>query len=610
MARVEVEMPQMGESVMEGTVIEWTKNVGDKVEEDETLLEIATDKVDTEVPSPQAGVLIEILAEEGDTIEVGQAIAVIETDPDAAEDSGGGSGQAQAEAEPDEQESEPEPVAETQDSQAEEPAEQPVAEVDDEDEGERIEVQMPQMGESVMEGTVIEWSKSVGDEVEEDETLLEISTDKVDSEVPSPQAGTLVEILVEAGETIEVGQTIAIIATGKAASGGSKSTTPSDSQQKQEQDTSASTATQQPKTESEPTATSASTNGAPSGETEPQRIGSDGRFYSPLVRSIAKEEGISQEELESIEGSGQGGRVSKEDIMSYLEERESAPQQSAQPAAQQQPSGGLSQPSSKQAPAEGEQRSISAGELDIQRPSENVETIKMDRMRKMIAEHMVRSKQTSAHVTTFSEVDVTNLVRWREENKQEFQERAGAKLTYTPLFIEKIIQAIREFPLINSSVDTENDQILLKKDINFGLAVALGEGGKGGLIVPVIKQAQEKNLVGLTKAVNNLAQKARNKNLNPDDLVGGTITMTNYGSVGNLMGTPIINQPQVAIIGTGAIEKRPVVRETPEGDVIAIRHMMYLSMSYDHRIVDGAHGGAFLNRVKELLENFDPDRAV
>jgi 2-oxoglutarate dehydrogenase E2 component (dihydrolipoamide succinyltransferase) len=600
MARVEVEMPQMGESVMEGTVIEWAKAVGDKVEEDETLLEIATDKVDTEVPSPQAGILIEMLAEEGDTIEVGQAIAVIETDPDAADtsDTGGGAAE-ESEEQVDESQEEPQQAEEVV---AEETSEESSG-GDADEEGERIEVQMPQMGESVMEGTVIEWAKSVGDEVEEDETLLEISTDKVDTEVPSPQAGTLVEILVEEGDTVEVGQTIAIIATGKAASASAETTssTATDTQKTKQETTS------KQKTESQP-AQATSTNGAPSGGSEPQRIGSDGRFYSPLVRSIAKEEGISQEELESIEGSGQGGRVSKEDVMSYLEERKSQPKQPAQPAAQK---SGLSKPGKKEsAPAQGEQRSISAGELDIERPSENVERIKMDRMRKMIAEHMVRSKQTSAHVTTFSEVDVTNLVRWREANKKEFKERAGVKLTYTPLFIEKIIQAMREFPLINSSVDTENDEIILKRDINFGLAVALGEGGKGGLIVPVIKKAQEKNLVGLAKSVNDLAMKARNKNLNPDDLVGGTFTLTNYGSVGNLMGTPIINQPQVAIMGTGAIEKRPVVRETSEGDVIAIRQMMYLSMSYDHRIVDGAHGGAFLNRVKELLENFDPDRAV
>jgi 2-oxoglutarate dehydrogenase E2 component (dihydrolipoamide succinyltransferase) len=244
----------------------------------------------------------------------------------------------------------------------------------------------------------------------------------------------------------------------------------------------------------------------------------------------------------------------------------------------------------------------------VQRPHENVEIVKMDRMRKMIAEHMVRSKQTSAHVTTFSDVDVSNIVKWRNRNKEKFYNQTGVKLTYTPIFIEAFIKAIGEFPLINSSVD--GDEIHLKKDINFGIAVALGEGGKGGLIVPVIKRAQEKNLAGIARSVNELAKNARTKDLSPDDLVGGTITLTNYGSVGNLMGTPIINQPQVAILGTGVIEKRPVVLETEQGDVIAIRHKMYLSMSYDHRIIDGAHGGAFMSRVKELLENFDPDRAI
>lgn len=610
MARVEVEMPQMGESVMEGTVIEWTKNVGDQVEEDETLLEIATDKVDTEVPSPQAGILVEILADEGDTIEVGQAIAIIETDPDAADvESGSGSAAKTAEKEQEE---------ETTQVEAEEPQEQEeeaapaTAEASGDTggdgqagaEGERIEVQMPKMGESVMEGTVIEWAKKVGDQVEEDETLLEISTDKVDSEVPSPEAGTLVEILVEAGETIEVGQTIAIIATGKAASGAppSKEAPSADGKKAETKKTASSP-------EKEPATVAASANGAPSGGTEPQRIGSDGRFYSPLVRSIAKEEGISQEELESIEGSGQGGRVSKQDIMAYLEDRKAGKQPAVQP---QQQTAGLSKPASgkkEQEPAR-QEGAIKAGQLSVQRPSGDVEIIKMDRMRKMIADHMVKSKQTSAHVTTFAEVDVTNLVRWREANKKKFQERSGTKLTYTPLFIEQIIQAIREFPLINSSVNMEESEIMVKRDINFGLAVALGEGGEGGLIVPVIKKAQEKNLVGLAEEVSDLAVKARNKNLSPDDLVGGTITLTNYGSVGNLMGTPIINQPQVAIIGTGVIEKRPVVKETDQGDVIAIRHMMYLSMSYDHRIIDGAHGGAFLNRIKELLENFDTDRAV
>jgi 2-oxoglutarate dehydrogenase dihydrolipoamide succinyltransferase (E2 component) len=602
MARVEIEMPQMGESVMEGTVIEWTKQVGDTVEEDETLLEIATDKVDSEVPSPQAGTLVEILAEEGDTIEVGQVIAIIDTDADATVDTSAqqDSGSAEAEAEP------------AQEEPAQEPEPEPVAQDTGgngsgggtDTDGERIEVVMPQMGESVMEGTVIEWAKQVGDEVEEDETLLEIATDKVDTEVPSPQGGTLVEILVEEGDTVEVGQPIAVIATGKAASGGGGGSTAP-----------AAASTADKSTETKETATTsapaASSNGAQqtTGGSKPQRRGSDGRFYSPLVRSIAEEEGISQEELESIDGSGQGGRVTKDDVMSYLDSRGAQPKQTQTQTQSQ----GLSKPAAPQraeqkAKAAASRGEISAGELNVERPSGNVEVIKMDRMRKMIAEHMVKSKQTSAHVTTFAEVDVTNLVKWRNANKKEFQERSGQRLTFTPLFLEKIIQAIREFPLINSSVD--GDEIIVKKDINFGLAVALGEGGDGGLIVPVIKHAQEKNLVGLARAVSELAGKARSKQLNPDDLVGGTFTLTNYGSVGNLMGTPIINQPQVAIMGTGVIEKRPVVMETEQGDVIAIRHMMYLSLSYDHRIIDGAHGGAFLNRVKELLEDFDTDRAV
>ncbi|WP_441001263.1 biotin/lipoyl-containing protein, partial [Fodinibius sp. SL11] len=333
MARVEVEMPQMGESVMEGTVIEWAKEIGDEVEEDETLLEIATDKVDTEVPSPQAGILIEKLAEEGDTIEVGQPIAVIETDAEAADTSAGG-GSTEEEAQADEPETQEEPQQE--EVVAEESSEEESGGGSADEEGERIEVEMPQMGESVMEGTVIEWAKAIGDEVEEDETLLEISTDKVDTEVPSPQAGTLVEILVEEGDTVEVGQTIAVIATGKAASGSASASTATSDTQKKE-----TTSTQEQK--SQPAAASASTNGSPSGGSEPQRIGSDGRFYSPLVRSIAKEEGISQEELENIEGSGQGGRVSKEDVMNYLEDRKAGKTQ--QTAAQ--PSGGLSKPSTK-----------------------------------------------------------------------------------------------------------------------------------------------------------------------------------------------------------------------------------------------------------------------
>ena len=585
MAKVEVVMPQMGESVMEGTVIEWAKKVGDTVEVDETLLEIATDKVDSEVPSPEAGVLVEVLVEEGDTVEVGKAIAILETDAENAEPVSAPAEEPKEE----EKKKKEEPAQEEQAEQKEAPKE---AETVTAEGGERIEVVMPQMGESVVEATIIEWTKQVGDTVEEDETLLEISTDKVDSEVPAPSAGVLVEILAEADETIEVGQAIAVISTGKATSSpapAKKEETPkakkSDSKNITKNDVAQMT----------PEQLLASSETTSNGSGEISKTGSDGQFFSPLVRSIAKEEGVSQNELESIEGTGLEGRVTKKDILNYVEQRKSGKVQA--PAA----SSSSSKESSKEA--------ISAGELDVShKPKGDVEVIKMDRMRKLIAEHMVHSKQTSAHVTTFAEVDVTNLVNWRNANKNAFLNKTGIKLTFTPLFVEAIIKAMLEFPLLNSSV--EGDNILLKKDINFGIAVALGSGGEGGLIVPVIKKAQQKNLVGLAESVNEVAAKARSKKLSPDDLVGGTITLTNYGSVGNLMGTPIINQPQVAILGTGAIVKRPVVMETAQGDVIAIRHMMFLSMSYDHRIIDGAHGGAFVNRVKQILEEFDTDRAV
>lgn len=590
MAKVEVVMPQMGESVMEGTVIEWSKSVGDTVEVDETLLEIATDKVDSEVPSPEAGVLVEILVDEGDTIEVGKPIAIIETDANAAEPV---SAPAPAVEEPKvEAAPEPEPVAE--------PTPDPVAAapVPSSTGGETIEVVMPQMGESVVEATVIEWTKQVGDAVEEDETLLEISTDKVDSEVPSPAAGTLVEIRAQADETIEVGQVIAVIATGEGAVATSAPAPVKETPVAQSSPAEKQALTKEDIAKLTPEQLLANGSGTPNGEGSVPRTSSDGRFFSPLVRSIAKEEGISVQELEAIQGTGQGGRVSKKDILSYVENRGSGSVMTApKPAASTM---------TKPAPSKD---AISAGQLNVTKtPTGDVEIVKMDRMRKLIAEHMVHSKQTSAHVTTFAEVDVTNMVNWRNANKNAFQHKTGIKLTFTPLFVEAIIKAMLEFPMINSSV--VGDEIHIKKDINFGIAVALGTGGEGGLIVPVMKKAQQKNLVGLAESVNEVAAKARSKKLSPDDLVGGTITLTNYGSVGNLMGTPIINQPQVAILGTGAIVKRPVVMETSAGDVIAIRHMMFLSMSYDHRIIDGAHGGAFVNRVKQMLEDFDVDRAV
>lgn len=460
----------------------------------------------------------------------------------------------------------------------------------------RVDVVMPKMGESIMEGTVIEWTKKVGDTVELDETLLEIATDKVDSEVPSPAAGVLVEIKAEPNETVEVGQVIAIIETdASSAKSDVKSAKQEEPTPEPEVEAPAPVVEEQPTTNDQ------------------QPTINDGRFYSPLVLSIAKEEKISRSELDSIEGTGAQGRVSKNDVMSFLESRKAPAASAPAPTSAPAQAPGLSRPSgsmpSTPTPASGNDRNeINAGEIKVLRPSGNTEIIQMDRMRKIIAEHMVKSKQTSAHVTTFAEADVTKLVQYRESHKDKFAKENGYKLTFTPFFIEATIQALRDFPLINSSVD--GDKIILKRDINYGIAVALGESGSGGLIVPVIKNAGDLNIGGIARAVNDLARKARNKQLSPDDLVGGTFTLTNYGSVGNLMGTPIINQPQVAIFGTGAIKKRPVVLETEAGDVIAIRHMVYLSMSYDHRIIDGALGGAFVQRVVELLEGFDPNRSI
>ncbi len=460
----------------------------------------------------------------------------------------------------------------------------------------RVEVVMPKMGESIMEGTVIEWSKSVGDTVEQDETLLEIATDKVDSEVPSPASGVLVEILAEVNDTVEVGNVIAIIETDASAVAGAPKV-----------ETKAEAKVEQPSVE-EPVKVDPKPDPAPAPEEIITDDSADGRFYSPLVRSIAKEEGLSNSELDSIEGTGAQGRVNKQDVLNYIERKKSASQPVVSAV---KPAQTLTKPADIPAPitsSSNDSSKISAGEIKVHWPAENVQVIKMDRMRKIIAEHMVKSKATSAHVTTFAEADVTNMVQFREKNKDRFFKENGFKLTFTPFFIEATIQALREFPLMNSSVD--GDTIILKRDINYGIAVALGESGSGGLIVPVLKNAGEMNIQGIARSTNDLARKARNKQLSPDDLVGGTFTLTNYGSVGNLMGTPIINQPQVAIFGTGAIKKRPVVMETEVGDVIAIRHMVYLSMSYDHRIIDGALGGAFMQRVTELLENFDMERRV
>jgi 2-oxoglutarate dehydrogenase E2 component (dihydrolipoamide succinyltransferase) len=442
----------------------------------------------------------------------------------------------------------------------------------------QVEMKMPKMGESVAEATIIKWLKNEGDRVEADESVLEIATDKVDSEVPSTAAGILVKRLFNEGDVVQVGSVIAIISDGSGDAPVTSTAAPA-----------AATVVSAPSTPAPVAAT-------PVAATAPAPVVSgEGRFYSPLVRTIASEEKISQAELDSIPGTGAEGRVTKKDVMLYLERRKSAPQQTTAPAPAPQPA---SEPSK---PAAAETAKV-APAISVSGDSEIVE---MDRMRKLISEHMVMSKRTSPHVTSYVEADVTNLVMWRNKVKGQFEKREKEKITFTPIFIEAIARAIKDFPMINISVDGTN--LIVKKNINIGMAAALPSGN---LIVPVIKNADRMNLLGLTKSVNDLANRARAGKLSPDEIQGGTYTLTNVGSFGNVMGTPIINQPQVAIMAVGAIRKKPAVIETPYGDTIGIRHMMFLSHSYDHRVVDGALGGSFVRRVADYLEQFDINREI
>ncbi len=451
-----------------------------------------------------------------------------------------------------------------------------------------IELIMPKMGESVAEATIIKWLKEEGETIEAEESVLEIATDKVDSEVPAPEDGVLKKKLFNEDDVVQVGQVIAIIET----EGGSASAEAGNNDQ------------EAPAEETSPAPAAAVeaekmvANGTAAAAVEIPRS-ANGKFYSPLVRSIAKEEGISLEELENLEGSGSEGRVTKADILDYVENRGSQPAPAAAPQAAATPKSSPSPApgSAKAAPAPKPAPPVSIGGND--------EIMEMDRMRKMIAEHMVMSKHTSPHVTSFVEADVTNMVNWRNKVKGEFQKREGQKITFTPLLIEALVKAIKDFPLINVSVD--GNTIIKRGNINIGMAAALPSGN---LIVPVIKNADNYNLVGLTKQVNDLANRARQNKLSPDEIQGGTYTLTNVGTFGNVMGTPIINQPQVAIMAAGAIVKKPAVVETPEGDMIAIRHKMFLSHSYDHRVVDGALGGMFVRRVADYLEQFDPNREI
>lgn len=444
-----------------------------------------------------------------------------------------------------------------------------------------VEMVMPKMGESIMEGTVLSWLKAEGDTIEADESVLEVATDKVDTEVPATHGGVLKEILVQEGDVVAVGAAIAKIET---EAGAEVEATPVE-------------APSVPAAESVPasngkaqTTVLAESAVASNGHAVTLDAPSSGRFYSPLVMNMAREENIAMTELELIPGTGREGRVTKKDMLAYLKSRTSTP---AAPATVTAPA---------PTPVKAVDRAPQPMPVSV---SGQDEIIEMDRMRKMIAERMVDSKRISPHVTSFVEADVTEIVFWRNRVKQSFKEREGEPITFTPIFMEAVINAIKDYPMINVQVDGDN--IVKKRDINIGMAVALPTGN---LIVPVIHNADQYNLVGLTKKVNDLARRARENKLTPDDLQGGTYTISNVGSFGNVMGTPIIMQPQVGILALGAVQKKPSVIETPSGDAIAIRHKMFLSHSYDHRVVDGSLGGMFVRRVADYLERFDLNREI
>ncbi|MDQ4119944.1 MAG: 2-oxoglutarate dehydrogenase, E2 component, dihydrolipoamide succinyltransferase [Acidobacteriota bacterium] len=660
----EVAMPQMGESITEGTITRWLKKIGDKVERDEMIFEISTDKVDAEIPSPVAGTLLEIRAQEGETLEVGTIVAIVGEEGEAgasapvsrlqpaasSQAAASNGGQQTADSE---QQAEIPPQIETHEAQPDgaetfipqaqtaievEPAMQDVGA---QTTGDVTEVAMPQMGESITEGTITKWLKRVGDKVERDEMIFEISTDKVDAEIPSPVAGTLLEIRAQEGETLEVGTVVALIG----AEGAAPAARPAPQAQAAQQTSQAiapeapqaraagaggdvvnpqqtevagrSYDYQRPEAAQESQATpqqvgQAQTSTAPSGGNGGGKPLSEQSVEelrrtrsSPLVRKIAEEHGI---DISRVKGTGASGRVTKEDIMNFIASGAALTPDLAMKTARTGATLPLppqiqtaQQPQQFVAPQTQPQQAPQAKPMQpvqVSAPALGDRVEPMSVMRKKIAQHMTMSKQTSAHVTSVYEIDMTRVVKFRDKHKDEFQQRYGTKLTFMPFIFQAVTQAIRKYPIVNAQVSGED--IIYKGDINLGMAVALD----WGLIVPVIKRADTLSLAGLAMTANDLADRARAKKLMPDEVAGGTFTITNPGVFGGLFGTPIINQPQVAILCVGTIEKRPKVITSPEGDdYIAIRWMSYFALTYDHRIVDGADAEKFLSFLKETLEN-------
>ncbi|KAF0153490.1 MAG: 2-oxoisovalerate dehydrogenase E2 component [Ignavibacteria bacterium] len=539
--RVNIVMPQMGESITEGTLIKWHKKKGEFVKKDEIIYEIATDKVDTEIPSPEDGVLSEIKVFEQETVVVGTVVAVIETNGSSSIDS------------------KTETTVEDINREKAEPAS--TTQVG----GELIDVPMPKMGESVMDGTIIKWHKQAGDKVSRDEILFEISTDKVDTEVPSPVDGILETLLFKENENVNVGIAVAKIRT---TTGLVKEKIALKEDQEQEKKISKQiTNHKSPITNSQQT-------------TANNKQQTTNNFYSPLVLNIARIEGISINELEMIEGSGIEGRVTKKDVLTYLQNKRSGKLFTQV----------FSSDNIESMQSAKEVKSIS---------TQQIEFIAMDTTRQRIMQHMIYSRDTSVHVTAVMEVDMSKIHNFVEKNRDGFANE-GIKLTYLPFISFAVIKALKEFPLMNSSIEGKN--ILTKKFINLGIAVAVEPNG---LIVPNIKNSEEKNIRGLAKAIADIGTRARTKKLVPEDVTNGTFSITNYGVFGSLFGTPIINQPEVGILGVGAVTKKPVVIDVNGSDAIVIRPMMYLSLSHDHRLIDGMLGGKFLKSVKETLENFD-----
>ena len=538
---MDIIMPKMGESVNEGTIIKWHKKVGDAVKRDEIIFEISTDKVDTEIPAAEAGVLSDILVKEGETVEVGTVVAKINTGGNKSTVTPISKKEAKQIIE-EKVKSNPEPIQLKTEVKKEAAPTNSKVNV--------IEIAMPKMGESVMEGTIIKWHKKVGDSVKKDEMIFEISTDKVDTEIPSPEEGTVIEILVGEQETVEVGTIVARLAVGS---------------QVKVQD-------QVHKMKS------MHDNFGKDIDIEPKVQGTGSSFYSPLVLSIAQKENVSFDELQSIQGTGLEGRVSKKDVLTYIEKRNN-----------QEVHENLK-----------EIKSAVPSTSPTVYSEADVERIPMDNIRQRIKDHMVHSRDTSVHVTELIEVDMTRIHNFIAAKKDEIMKNQNTKITYMAFIADAVVKSLKKYPLVNSSIN--GNTILQKKFINLGIAVALEPTG---LIVPNIKDAGDKNIIGLAKAIADLANRARTKKLTPDDISNGTFSITNYGVFGTIFGTPIINQPEVAILGVGVVQKKPVVINVDGSDAFAVRHIMALTLSHDHRLVDGMLGGLFLKNIKDILENFE-----